>query len=715
MLGHPTSSSGHIWKFFRRSGLDQVSLETAADLQALGELDQKLWVALACPVKGLEMDEKTLSLIDSDGDGRIRPAELIAALHWAAARLADPADLLKGVNSLTAAAIRSDSDEGKAMAAAARLILPQAGKKESDGLTVEDIIKPGTNFAPDRIRGNGLVPPAAAPDADSTALIQGFIAGLAGKPDSAGAIRKQFDTFFAELESFAGRNERAADPALAVLGEGTATGLAVLIALRTKVQDYFVRCRLADFDPLLIGAANRPEGDTFTLPAKPLSPNSAELVALPLARIEPGKPLPLQGGVNPAWAGALADLRTTVVAPLFGADKSSLTEAEWNALLGRFAAFQTWLETKVAGVAEALGLKPAAAVLSAGGQGRLAGLIEGDQALAPGYAAAADLERLARYHRDLRTLLHNFINFADFYSRQRRAVFQAGTLFLDSRSCDLCTRADNPAQHAILAAMGRFYIAYVECRRAGSPVMTIAACFTQGDSNYLSVGRNGVFYDRQGKDWDGTIVKIIDNPISVRQAFMSPYKRVANFVEEQIAKFAAAKDQATTASLGQGVIAAGAVPDPAAKASSQPFDIAKFAGIFAAIGLAIGAIGGAVASVAVGFMHLAPWQMPLAIVGALLIISGPAMLIAAIKLHQRNLGPLLEASGWAVNGRVKINFTLGKLLTQRAALPPGSQRHLHDPYKDKAMHRRRILYLVLLLAVAALVTAKIQGFWPFSP
>ena len=107
--------------------------------------------------------------------------------------------------------------------------------------------------------------------------------------------------------------------------------------------------------------------------------------------------------------------------------------------------------------------------------------------------------------------------------------------------------------------------------------------------------------------------------------------------------------------------------------------------------------------------------MPLAIVGALLIISGPAMLIAAIKLHQRNLGPLLEASGWAVNGRVKINFTLGKLLTQRAALPPGSQRHLHDPYKDKAMHRRRILYLVLLLAVAALVTAKIQGFWPFSP
>ena len=52
-------------------GLDQVSLETGADLLNLENLDQKLWVALSCPVKGLELDETTLKMIDTDGDGRI--------------------------------------------------------------------------------------------------------------------------------------------------------------------------------------------------------------------------------------------------------------------------------------------------------------------------------------------------------------------------------------------------------------------------------------------------------------------------------------------------------------------------------------------------------------------------------------------------------------------------------------------------------------------
>ena len=50
----------HRWKFFRTGGFDQVLIESGADLMALDQLDQKLWVVLSCPVKGLELDEKTL-------------------------------------------------------------------------------------------------------------------------------------------------------------------------------------------------------------------------------------------------------------------------------------------------------------------------------------------------------------------------------------------------------------------------------------------------------------------------------------------------------------------------------------------------------------------------------------------------------------------------------------------------------------------------------
>ena len=58
----------HTWKFFRAGGFDQVKLETGADLANLDQLDQKLWVALACPTRGLEFDSRTLDLVDADNN-----------------------------------------------------------------------------------------------------------------------------------------------------------------------------------------------------------------------------------------------------------------------------------------------------------------------------------------------------------------------------------------------------------------------------------------------------------------------------------------------------------------------------------------------------------------------------------------------------------------------------------------------------------------------
>ena len=131
---------------------------------------------------------------------------------------------------------------------------------------------------------------------------------------------------------------------------------------------------------------------------------------------------------------------------------------------------------------------------------------------------------------------------------------------------------------------------------------------------------------------------------------------------------------------------------------------ARFAGIFAAIGLAIGAIGTAIASTVTGFLQLSWWQMPIAVAGIILVISGPSVLIAALKLRHRNLGPILDASGWAVNTRLRINIPFGNALTALARLPEGAERSLQDPYAEKP--RRGPYYLgavvVVLLIVAAL-------------
>src|SRR4051794_9304928 len=106
------SANEHIWRFFTAGGFDKVKLERGADLRALSALDKKLWVALACPTGGLEIDPRTLALIDTDKDGRVRAKELIAAVDFACANLKDPEVLFEGAAALPLAAINDGTPEG---------------------------------------------------------------------------------------------------------------------------------------------------------------------------------------------------------------------------------------------------------------------------------------------------------------------------------------------------------------------------------------------------------------------------------------------------------------------------------------------------------------------------------------------------------------------------------------------------------------------------
>jgi hypothetical protein len=694
------STSSHVWKFFRIGGLDQVAIETGADLLALQHLDQKLWVALSCPVKGLELDEKTLALIDTDKDGRIRAPELLAAIDWAAPHLADVGALLKGRDTLALSAFNTATPEGKAVLTSARRILASLGKPDASEISLAEAIDTVRLFSTTKFNGDGIITPDSAPDDTLKLLIADIVTALGGLTDRSGGSgidQGRIDSFFADATAFAAWSDKGSSPDVLTLGAGTAAALAAVQAVRAKVDDYFSRTRLAAYDARALAALNRSENDYLALAAQDLSITTQEVAGFPLARIAAGQPLPLAAAVNPAWADALAALHRDAVTPIFGAAKTTLTETEWATLKSKVAAYEAWTATKAGASVEKLGLDRVKAILASAStlQPALAALVTQDKALDPEFTAISSVERLLRFSRDFRALLNNFVNFFDFYSPEQPAIFQAGTLFLDSRSTEFCIKVAGPSP---LAAMSKAYIAYVDCKRIGGEPMKIAACFTQGDSDYLFVGRNGVFYDRQGQDWDATITSIADNPISIRQAFLSPYKKFIRMIEEQIAKRAAAADAEATTKLAT---AADTTVNADKKAKPEPKKIDI--GTVAAMGVAVGAIGGALGAIATGLAGLAFWQMPLVLGALCAAISGPSMLIAWLKLRQRNLGPILEGNGWAINGRVKINIPFGTKLTERAVLPANAKRDLTDPYEDKVAARQRkfVTALIVVLAITA--------------
>ncbi|MDH4285195.1 MAG: hypothetical protein OEV35_07740, partial [Gallionellaceae bacterium] len=545
MSADNTVSRKHEWRFFRAGGFDQVRIDSGADLLALSQLDQKLWVALSCPARGIEFDAQTLALVDGDSDGHIRAPEIIAAVQWAAALLKNPDMLVQGADSLPLSAISDASDEGRFLLAAARRILGSLGKPQAEAISLADTADAGKLVVEMRFNGDGVITPNVTADPAIEAVIKDIMECGGMLPDRSGenGISNEIAArFFAEAEAYAAWWQKGeTDGSAWFLGANSLAAAEAYRAVKTKIADYFTRCSMAACDPRAALPLSRPVEDYLSLAARDLSASASELAAFPLAAVAANRPLPLVEGINPAWAQAMHSFRSRVVVPLLG-DKPALTTGEWESLVEKFAVLEAWLAEKPVTLAEKLGIGRIRDILDGGFRSVIEDLVAQDKAMEKEVNSIVAVGKLLRYCRDLHTLVNNFVSFRNFYTGSGKAVFQVGTLYLDGRSCELCVQVEDVAKHAVLANLSRVCMVYCECSRlGGKEKIFIAAAFTAGDSDQLMVGRNGVFYDRKGQDWDATIVRILEHPISIRQAFWAPYKRVGKMISEQIQKLAAAR------------------------------------------------------------------------------------------------------------------------------------------------------------------------------
>ena len=562
-------------------------------------------------------------------------------------------------------------------------------------------------FAETVFNGDGIIIPETAKDDATKQVINDIIACLGSETDRSGKPgigQAKVDQFFADAQAFSDWHKKAeADKAVLPLGDATAAAVAAVKAVKAKVDDYFTRCRLAAFDPRAGNALNREEKEYLAFAAKDLTITSARDRRFPAGARGGRQAAAADAGRQPGLGRRGGQvLSTDAVKPLLG-DKTALTEAEWGQLLAKLGPLRVLVRRQGRRL---------------GGEARAGTASAKSWPARPRRRSPSSSPRTRAWNRSSPPLprwrsspaitatsiscCNNFVSFRDFYGRKDKAIFQAGTLYLDQRSCDLCLTVEDAGRHALMAALAGTYLAYCDCvRKATGEKMQIVAAFTGGDSDNLMVGRNGIFYDRKGRDWDATITKIIENPISIRQAFWAPYKKVVRMIEEQVAKRAAAADAAATPEARTernrrrpgGPDQAAAPPPPPAEPPKTKIDT----GTLAAIGLVLATLLAALGGIFGAFAKLPPWQVPLAIIGILLAISLPSMILAWLKLRKRNLGPILDANGWAVNAKAKINVPFGGSLTGVAALPPGSQRDLVDPFAEKK--RPWGLYITLAVIV----------------
>ena len=636
--------SDYKFNYISIGGNTRVNISTADDIRHLAELDKKIWTVLSCPTQGLEIDEQSLKYMDTNNDGAIHVDEVMAVSQWLSKVLNDLSPVVEGKDTIALSNFNTDDEEGKKLQEASQAILAQLGK------------------------------------ADTTEI------ALADSSSSLDSYRKtKFEAALAAA--------KAAAEVAAPFGDKTADIDAAYKALDAKVKDYFMRAKLTEFSAESVAALDVQVSSIEAISKDNLTGKMDEIASYPLTRIVAGQlNLPLSAPINPAWAAQFATVKAAL-----DEKATELTEAAWAEIGAKLQAFADYQKS--------------------------ISITEADITLNDEAAATQAVDKLLHVTRDFMTLLHNYVALQDLYDTKKKAIFQAGTLIVDQRALELCVKVADAGAMAAQATKSYLYLLTCDCvsKHTGKTAKVVGAV-TVGDVDDLYVGKNCLFYDRAGVDYDAKIVNIQDNPISVKQAMWTPYKKMGKMISDQIDKFAASKDSAVNDSITAGVnekteavTTADAATAKEAGAKATSFDIAKYAGIFAAVGMAIGLIGSALAAICGGFVNMLSnqplWKSVLiiaaVILGIMVLISGPSMFIAWRKLRQRNLAPVLNANGWAVNAGAKINIPFGATLTEAAKLPKGVKINTKDPFAEKTSTGKKVLYWLIGLVVLGCIAAYV--------
>lgn len=703
------SNGNYDWKFSTVGGVTRVNIDSGKDILHLDELDRKLWTALSCPLTNLEIDEKTMTMLDTNADGKIHIEEVVAASKWLTKVVNDPELLLRCDASIPLSAFNTGDEEGAHLLETSRQILENLGLEKNE-ISIADVSDSIAIFAKTRFNGDGIITENSTDDEAVKAVIKtviDYMGSLTDRSGEPGVDTDKIEAFYTALADFkAWKDDGDADKAnVFPYGDDTAACLAACLAVKDKVEDFFMRCKLASFNADSASVLDVSAAKIGEIAGNNLAASIEEIATLPLVRVNADHKLPLGKEINPAWNDAMATFKALVV------DKELpkaeyITEEQWLGIMAKFNAYNAWMDARKGAEVESLGYDVAKTILEENKKDVLLNLVAQDKALESKSNAIDQVDKLLHLYRDFYTLLTNFVTFSDLYNPKKRAIFQAGTLYIDERACDLCIKVSDMGAQGAMAPLSNMYILYCDCTCKSKPdTMTIAAAVTDGDAGAIMVGKNAVFYDRDGIGWNATVTKIIENPISIRQAFWSPYRKMARSVEDMVNKRAAEKDAKVMADVNSKIENANIPADEQKPEIKPPFDIAKFAGIFAAIGLALGLVTSAIGGL-FSWLGLHWYHWAIMFVAIIVVVSGPSMIMAWLKLRKRNLTPVLNANGWALNQRLLVNTKFGATLTGIAKYPVVKTK---DPFTMKMPLWKKTMWWLILIVV---IFGTVYLIWP---
>jgi len=690
-------------------GSHQLRIQNAQDLEKIQVLDDAHWAATSVPINSLNCDYAFAAYVDTDQNGRIRTDELKAAQAWLFRFLANRSRLSEGTDVLNLSDIDTSHPEGQKLRQAAEIILTNLNLSDAQELSLAQVRDVQSIMASAANNGDGIIPPQATAEPDLAQFIVSVMETVgpaldaSGKP---GISEEQLKVFFHEAEAYLAWIAKGeipkGDDTTEVMPWGAETPQAyeLMVSLEEKIEQYFTQCAMVRFDERSADQMQLRQKELEEIDFTDKSMMEERLKSASLALPNPKGILDLEAMLNPLYIERLFELKEKVLKRALGGPVKQLTEKQWDKVKAIFAPYRAWLEDKQGAKVEKLGQDLLRTYLNGSYRQKTSELIAKDLAVADDLNQIHNLEKLILYQRWLMELTNNFVSFTNLYTPQRRSLFEMGTLVIDGREMTFTMKVQDRQAHKKIAENSYMYLLYLEItgRQDKDIKFEIVAAVTSGSAGGLRIGKRGIFFTIDGREWDAQVVDIVENPISIWESVKAPFKQFTGFIKKQIDKFSKSRQVKLEASV------------TAPSASGITRDLLLGGGI------AIAALGSAFAYITKALSQVKAVHILGMFVGLAAFILLPGMIIGFAKVRKRDMSVLLEALAWAVNVHMRLNATLGRLFTHIPRLPKGARKERRDAvaqfvkesgYTSLRSRRLAIVVLITILIVLGLVLVLI--------
>ncbi len=707
--------------FENYGGIFQLRLETAEDLASLGKLKESRWAATSAPVDCFRCDPAVLKCLDPNETGRIRTQDLKDAQECLFHFLSNRESAAQQSDVLRLDDLDTTHSEGRKLQEVCKWMLEQLGRQGSKEISLEQIRAFRAGYARIFPNGDGIVPLVDI-EVENTRAFCADVVKYAGEVEDAGG---KIGYGKEQLERFLDRARAMRDWMVEgkqtgwTWGDATAEATAIVFVLEAKLEQFFWQCDLLRVEPRAASRFELSEDELegFDL-EKPLAIEKRVSVA-PLSRPNAAGELNLNGGLNPCYEERIWALRDKVLKRALGTDVEKLTREDWEKVKALFGPHKAWYDAKPKDEIEALGEEKLTAYVDGELPKEAEVLIERDLAVKDELEQIATVEKLCLLQRWLLELANNFVNFSQLYDPNRRSLFEEGTLVIDGRELSFSMKVTNRSEHRKIAEMSRMFLIYAEIT---SKVVTSAhhekfelvVAVTAGQRGGISVGKRGVFFDIEEREWDARIVEVVENPISLWEAVKAPFQRIGGLAAQKVEQIAARETESIETTTEAGLEKIAATPAREEKLSTgsaaAPGHQTSVRDLLLGGGLAFAAVGSSLAFIVKTLSEVNPLHVGAAVLGLGSIVMLSSGLLGYLKLRSRDMSALLEAAGWAVNFRMKLTRRLGRLFTHRRELPKETvkkRRDLLDGFVAEIevvqSGWRRILAVLLVVGLGVLV------------